>query len=293
MIRIGLSNRQKQKVVGEYLKTHKIKKIFCFYFKRFPLEIKTKHEIEYIQYENIIEYNPFYRLLEEINETSLIIMNECMRTQNRSNLTYNCAHHYLRQTPHKIVFEYFPIIDRMNDFMILLDFLNKGKYKGKGFDYSFLQGEDIKIRHRKIEMVPSPINVTDKNKQRYKKKRDSLFDNLGNRDPDIIPRHLQIFAGNLKRGALNPYQNQKYVARNKRFNLHNVFSYQEIDGPGDYIVIDTHYRRLDMNDFLKVTEMNTIKYLNTKLTIDNYIVDEFARWKERCEAIYVQASVYQ
>ena len=124
MIRIGLSNRQKQKVVGEYLKTHKIKKIFCFYFKRFPLEIKTKHEIEYIQYENIIEYNPFYRLLEEINETSLIIMNECMRTQNRSNLTYNCAHHYLRQTPHKIVFEYFPIIDRMNDFMILLDFLN-------------------------------------------------------------------------------------------------------------------------------------------------------------------------
>ena len=66
-----------------------------------------------------------------------------MRTSNRSKLIYNCAHHYLNQTPHRIIFEYFPIIENYEDFMILLNFENKGKYKGKGFDYNF-KSEDIK-----------------------------------------------------------------------------------------------------------------------------------------------------
>lgn len=236
-------------------------------------------------------YKFFYRLLEEIGNDSLIIMDECMRTQNRSELIYNCAHHYLNQTPHKIIFEHFPIIDTKDDFMILLDFENKGRYKGKSFDYIFLQQEDILIKPHKVRMDLLPVEVTEADKAKYEAKRDSLFDNLGSKDPDTVPRTLQLFAGDLKKKVIKP--ELQYVARNKRFKLDNVFAYDDVDKKGDYVVIDTHYRRLNMNDFLKTTGMEKIKYLCTTLSIDNIIISDFSEWKARLDAIYAQASLYK
>jgi Icc-related predicted phosphoesterase len=291
MIRIGLGERQKQKVVSEYLNGYKIKKIFCFYFKKFPLKLNVDCDVEYIEYADIEMYKFFYPLLEKIDESSLIVINECMRTQNRSELIYNCAHHYLNQTPHRIIFEFFPIIESRQDFMILLDFENKGKYKGKGFDYVYLQNEDIKIKPFTIKLDTVPVEITDKDRERYEKKKEQLFANLGEKDPDTIPRVLQLLAGDMKKKAVEP--GKLYVARNKRFKLDNVKSYQEIAGKGNYIVIDTHYRRLDFNDFLKTTKMNKIKYLCTVLPIDNVIINEFTKWKARCDAIYAQASLYK
>ena len=218
-------------------------------------------------------------------------MDGCMRTANRSELIYNCAHHYLNQTPHKIIFEFFPIISDKNDFMILLDFDNKGKYKGKSFDYVFLQAEDIKIKPFRVKIETINVEITDKNKEQYAKKRDQLFDNLGNKDPDTIPRSLQLFAGDLKKCAIIP--EELYVARNKRFKLDNVKTYDEIDKQGKYIVIDTHYRRLSFNDFIKTTGMAKIKYLSTTLPIDTVIVNEFVTWKARLDSIYAQASLYK
>ncbi len=289
MIRIGLNKRERQRELDNYLKANAIKKIFCFYYKRFPINFKTDIEIEYIEYADIEMYKYFYRLLEEIDENSLIIINECMRTQNRSELIYNCAHHYLNQTPHKIIFEYFPIIEDKNDFMILLDFENKGKYKGKSFDYTFLHSEDIKIKPHRIKLDIINVEITNKDKENYEKKRDKLFDELGNKDPNTIPRNLQLFVGNMKKKAIN--NNLIYVARNKRFKLDNVKSYNEIDSKGEYVVIDTHYRRLNFNDFLKITKMKKIKYLSTILPIDNFIIEEFTKWKARVDSIYAKANL--
>lgn len=291
MIRVGLSQREKQKEVTEYIERHDIKKVFCFYYKDFLVIYKTECDIEYIEYADIEMYKFFYRLLEEIDNSSLIVIDGCMRTQNRSELIYNCAHHYLNQTKHKIIFEFFPIIDSKDDFMILLDFENKGKYKGKSFDYSYLYAEDIKMKPYKIKLETINVPITDKDREKYEKKKEQLFDNLGNKDPETIPRTLQLFAGDLKRKAIEPGLN--YVARNKRFKLDNVCSYSDIKGRGDYIVIDTHYRRLNMNDFIKVTGMNKIKYLSTVLSIDDVVITEFSKWKARLEAIYAQASLYK
>jgi hypothetical protein len=291
MIRIGLSHREKQKEINNYLQDHEIKKIFCFYFKSFPVKYKVECEIEYIEYADIEMYKFFYRLLEEINETSLIIIDGCMRTQNRSELIYNCAHHYLNQTPHRIIFEYFPIIESKADMMILFDLENKGKYKGKGFDYVYLQNEDIRIRPVKIKLDTIPVETTEKDQERYEKKKQQLFDGLGDKDPDTIPRNLQILVGDMKRKAIET--GKQYVARNKRFKLDNVLSYQEITSKGEYIVIDMHYRRLNMNDFLKVTGMSKVKYLSTILPVDTVIINDFVKWKARLMAIYAQASLYK
>lgn len=291
MIRIGLNVREKQKEIDNYLKTNEIKKIYCFYFKKFPVKFNANIDIEYIEYADIQMYKFFYRLLEEIDGSSLVIMDGCMRTQNRNDLTYNCARHYLNQTTHCIIFEFFPIIANKDDFMILLDFQNKGKYKGQSFDYVFLQSEDIKIKPSRFKLQTINVEVSEKNKEQYEKKRDQLFDNLGNKDPDIIPRNLQLFAGDLKKKAIIP--EELYIARNKRFKLDNVKTYDEIDKQGKYIIIDIHYRRLSFNDFLKTSGMTKIRYLSTVLSIDNVIINDFMIWKARLDSIYAQSSLYK
>lgn len=291
MIRIGLSKTEKQKEVTEYLNKNNIKKVFCFYFKHFPVKYNVPCEIEYIEYADIEMYKFFYRLLEEIDNNSLIIMDGCMRTQNRSELIYNCAHHYLNQTPHKIIFEFFPIIDNKNDFMILLDFQNKGKYKGKSFDDLFLDQEDIKVKPVNINMQVIDVSISEKDKEKYENKKEQLFDTLGNKDPNTIPRNLQLFVGNLKKKAID--SNFQYVARNKRLKLNNVYTYRDIDCEGDYIVVDTHYRRLNMNDFLKITGITDVKYMATGLSIDTYITTEFMKWEERVKSIYAKANLYK
>lgn len=290
MIRIGLSERQKQKVIHDYIESHDITQVYCFYFKSFPIKIRSNVGIEYYEYKDIIEYKPFYHLLEVIDQKALLIFNECMRTQSRSDLTYNCAHHYCNQTPHKIVFEYFPIIDTKNDLMILLDFINKGKYKGKSFDYVYLQTEDILIRPRKIKLETLPVATDEKDRERYEKKKEQFFAGLGNKDPDTIPRNLQILAGDIKKKAVG--KEEKYVARNKRFKMDNVLAYNDISDKGDYTVIDFHFRRLNFNDFLKTTGMTKVKYLCTTLPVDNVLANEFVQWKARLDAIYAQTSLY-
>ncbi|WP_039241245.1 hypothetical protein [Clostridium botulinum] len=291
MIRIGLSKLEKEMEIKKYVQQNNIKKVFCFYYKDFPFKYDISCEIEYIEYADIEMYKFFYRLLEEIDNTSLIIMDECMRTQNRSELIYNCAHHYLNQTPHKIIFEFFPIIENEEDFMILLDFENKGKYKGKSFDYIYLNEEDIQMKPFDIHLETIKVEINEKDTERYEKKKEQLFDTLENKDPNTIPRNLQIFAGTLKKKALN--KDVKYVARNKRFKLDNVFTYKTIEANTKYIVIDTHYRRINMNDFIKLTKMNNIKYLTTGLSIDNYIISSFNEWKGRLKNIYAKASLYK
>jgi hypothetical protein len=88
-------------------------------------------------------------------------------------------------------------------------------------------------------------------------------------------------------------QDKLYVARNKRFKLDNVKTYTNIAAKGNYIIIDMHYRRLNFNDFLKISQCSTIKYLCTPLSVDNVIATEFMKWKGRLDAIYAQANLYK
>lgn len=289
MIRIGLNNEEKQQVIDEYLQKKQLKKVFVFSYEKFPSQLKFPGiETEYIGYADIIMYKFFYRLLEEIDDDCLLVFDECMRTQNRSDLTYNCAHHYCNQTSRKIVFERFPFIDDYNDFMILLDLINKGKYKGKSFRDYFLNDEDIKVKPHRFTVSTIDIPISDLDRKRYEKKKESLFANLGNKDPDTIPRNLHIFAGDLKKPYIEP--NKDYVARNSRFNLPNVITYKDVEQK-DYIIIDFPHRRLDFNDFLKRTRMHDIIFLNSTLKVDLYYLNELRAWIERLGEFYAKASL--
>ena len=291
MIRIGFDAREKQAEVTQYLVSHpEIKQMFVFYPEAFPFALDAGSvAVEYVEYKDIIEYKPFYHLLEVIDPLSLLVFNECMRTQNRSDLTYNCAHHYANQTGHKIVFEHFPFIERADDFMILLDFQNKGRYKGKGFDRVFLADEDIMVIPRAPSLSTIDLQLPDREFERYEDKKRKLFDALGNGDPDTIPRQLHVFAGNYKKNAVDP--DLHYVARNARFNLPNVRTYRDVGRTRDYIVIDFPHRRIDFNDFLKRSGMTEIRFLNSGLKVDRYYIDDMRGWIGRLEGFYAQAGI--
>ena len=292
MIRIGLGQQQKQKLITKYLNDNQINKIYCFYYKKFPYKYKVGDvEIEYIEYSDIEMYKYFYRLLEEIDSKSLIIIDELMRTQNRSELIYNCSHHYLNQTAHKIIFEYFPIIEDKEDFMILLNFEDKDRFHEKGFDYAYLHTEDVKIYPRRIKMSSINIETSENELKEYKREKEKLFTNLGNKHPDTIPRNLQLFAGNCKKKAIE--DGKFYVARNKRFALDNVVPYKDVSKRKDYVVVDFHHKRVNFNDFLKFTGITKIEYLRTSLPVDTVLANDFVKWKARVDAFYAQANIYE
>jgi hypothetical protein len=235
-------------------------------------------------------YKTFYPMLEKIGKDSLVVMDECMRTQKRTDLTYNCAHHYLQQTPHRIVFEFFPVIDNKDDMMILFDMEDKSRFYRKPFGYGLLQSEDIKIKPFKVSFETVQVETPPAAAELYGKRKDELFENLGQKDPNTVPRQLQLLAGDFKKAAIE--QGKEYVARNGRFKLPNVFSYP-IERQGKYYVLDMHYRRLNFNDFIKRTKQKRVSYLSTTLPVDNVFATEFLQWKARIDAIYAKANIYK
>lgn len=303
MIRIGFSTEEKQTEVIQYVREHSIRKVFVLYWRDFRTEYSVDCEIEYIEWADIIMYKFFYRLLEEIDDTCLIVVDELMRTQNRSELTYNCAHHYLNQTPHRIIYEWFPFIEDESDFMILLDYQDKGRYRGKGFSFDFLQEQDVIVKHHPVEFETQFVPITEAQRKAYEKKRDYLFDNLGMKDPDTIPRNLHVFVGSFKKPFIQ--SDLRYVARNKRFNLENVATYRTLDvelssqvslfstDRPDYIVLDFPHWRLDFNDFLKLTKPRNVVFLSTGLPVDNYYQSEFESWLKRVGDFCAEASLRQ
>lgn len=289
MIRIGLNLYEKEQEIKEYIDRNQISKIYVFYPSRFPLKLELDINIEYIEYADVIMYKFFYRLLEEINQKSLLIFNECLRTQNRSELTYNCAHHYCNQTEHKIIFEHFPFVENNKDFLILLDLQDKSKYKGKSFSYEYLKEENIKVKPIDISLKHIDLSLSGDIEKKYEAKKNQLFDNLGESDPDTVPRQLHLWTGNYKKNSIRPEMN--YISRNSRFKLPNVTTYKNIEEKY-YIILDFPPRRIDFNDFLKITGIKNICFINSGLKVDEYYISEFKEWIERLNEFYVKASIY-
>lgn len=298
MIRIGLDTNMKSRLVNEYL-TQKpnIDKVYVFYFKntKHILQIDKDVPVEYIEFADTEMYVFYYRLLEEVDGNKLIIIDELMRStaKNRSQLKYNCIHKYLNQTPHRIVFEYYPIIDSLDDFMILLDFYDE-KFKMQKFDESFLKSEDIKCVPRKLNIVTTEVPIDENNENEYNDYKEKLFDELGNKDPSTVPRELQLFVGKFKKKII--FDDKDYIARNKRFKKSNVTAYGDIKEPQqehkDYVFIDVLMNRLHLNDFLKNTTTTTLNYMTTGLSIDRVVLDNLKRIEEEKEKIYAKTSLY-
>lgn len=287
MIRIGLNMGEKRQIIRRYARDSKIERIIVFYPERFPLPYE---DAQHVEYKEIIMYRTFYPLLGVIDRKTLLVFHECMRTRNRSELAYNCAHHYCNQTGHKIVFETFPFIEDTSDFMILLDLLDKGRYKGRSFAWSMLDDVDLCAAPFCLGAASTvDVPVTDAQLAKYEAKKKSLFDNLGDGDPDTLPRQLHNFAGGFKKAALDP--ERQYVARNQRLKLPNVTTYADVQPGQEYAIIDFPHRRIDFCDFLRATGQTRLEFVSTGLPVDVYYFSELIVWLQRLGGFYAKAGL--
>jgi len=284
MIVLGLNNLEKVEVVKKYIQEKEISKIFMispeeFYF-HFP-------DIDFVSYRNSIEYSCFYRLLQEINNNSLIILNECLRTKNRYDLTYNCIRHFLKQTQHQIIFQYLPFIDSINDFMILFDFDTQTKFKGQKFDKDLLDESFIICNKIDIEFNSIYVPVSNETKAKYAKTKNDLFLNIKDKDPHTLPRNLYLISGKEK---LTYVKNEHhYVARNNRFKLANIIKYKEAMCR-EYDIFEFPHNHIDFNDFLFITKQTKFNVLVADTKTDYWYEKRYKDWNNKLKECYANIS---
>jgi hypothetical protein len=174
--------------------------------------------------------------------------------------------------------------------MILMDFYNRGCFRGHEFDENILLEEDIRAKPHRFNLKTVGVPTTPEMIKAYEKKRDAMFESLGKKDPDTIPRNLHLFAGTFKKPYIE--SEKKYVARNSRFGKNNITVYKNITS-GNFTIIDFPYRRIDFNDFLKASRMHDLRCICTDLKIDQYYINWFNDWKRRLDEFYGMAtSIY-
>ncbi len=280
MISLGLDNDQKRELVERYCTQHGVSKVFVLSPKASTFEGPG----EVIEYADIIEYRFYYRLIQEIDPKTLIVVNECLRTQNRFELTYNCIRNFLNQTQHRIILQRYPLIDSFEDFMILFDFDTRSRWKPGQWRPEFLQEIELSVVEHPVALNRIEVPTSAKVQEAYQKEKRKLIDGIGAKDPHTIPRNLHLFAGKAKLGVVDPHL--RYVGRNNRFKLRNLDVYSEAQGPGDRIAFEFCHRFLDFTDFLAQTQTTNLDALVSDLKVDSWYFERFTSWTERLKEAY-------
>lgn len=302
MIYIGYSDDDKRRIVGQYVADNDIAKTVVISPEKFPLLIDGADNVAY---EQTIMYVTFYRLLQEIDGRTLVVLSECLRTQNRYDLTYNCIRHYLNQTPHQLVFQQLPQIDERDDFMILFDFVTRSRWKRQKFDVGLIsENARVYVRPLPVGFTAVPVPTSPSTKKQYARERARRFESIGLKDPHTIPRNLYLIGGKDKAAYIDTVAQPqlslfgesaghcRYVARNKRLGHDRVVTYAEAaaDG-GPYTVVEFPHRLLDYSDFIKRTGQAASSVLVADLKVDLWYFERYQKWAERIHEFY--ASIQQ
>ena len=207
---IYLGECDKLKIIKDYIKEYNIKNIFIIgdfieIEKDIKYEIPTYHKnpvsLKYLQSNfkksSFINwcsvhgsefYQVMYYYLQNITENSLLILNEVLTTKNRYCLDYACIRHFCQNKPKILIFNYYPIIDNPEDFMILNDFNSENPFKKEQYKY-ITKFKDIVLNEVKFEVEPVKIELNEQEIKEYKSLKEKIFREI-KKDPGILPRRL-------------------------------------------------------------------------------------------------------
>lgn len=294
MIYLGRNGHEKIPLINDYVQTYDIKRVFILGHSHYRIELDNA---EFIEYNEIISYRIFYRLLQEIDQRTLVVLNECLRTQNRYDLTFNCIRHFLRQTSHHLIFQYLPIIDQVSDFMTLFDWDTQSKWKPVQMKDAPLHEATIDWRRIDITLTPIPIATDDRVKTAYQAEKRRLIDNIGLRDPHTIPRNLYLLGGKAKVAWAQSTKDglfadsRAFVGRNDRFKLPSMQTYRSGSYPdAPYTVFELPHNFLEFIDFLSLSGQMEVDVLVADLKVDQWYWNRYQEWRDRLEQVYSQIS---
>lgn len=278
MIAIGLTASDKTARIEHYVAEHGIRRTFVLTPRKFVIAPAVDHEV--IEYEQIIMYRYYYRLLQEIDHDTLIVVNECLRTQNRSDLTYNCIRNFLQQTTHQFVFQYLPIIDTIDDMMILVDFDTRTRWRREAWRPEMRGEIEIAGRLPELRMVPIEVATDEATKARYARDKRKLIDDLGLGDPHTIPRNLHLLSGAAKLAHVDP--ERRYVGRNNRLKIPTLQPFK-VDAYADppYTVFEFCHNFIDFAEFLALSRQVEIPVLVSDLKVDRWYFQRYSAWLGR------------
>lgn len=282
MIRIGYDGAAKDALVSAYCREHAIGKVFVLSPARFRTPFSVAHD--FVEWAEIIEYRSYYRLLQEIGKDTLIVVDECLRTQNRHELTYNCIRLFLQQSPHRVVFQHLPLIESIGDFMVLFDFDTRSRWKREPFRADLMAEADIRCRPVPVGFSAIDVEAPRKAHDAYAREKRRLIDGIGLKDPHAIPRNLLLMAGRAKLAAVDPAR--RYVGRNNRFKLANLETYREAAGPGERRVFEFPHNFIDFCDFLAVSRQSRVEVVVSDLKVDRWYFERYRGWEGRIREAY-------
>ena len=274
MIRLGFPDSAKTDIISDYIVREHITNVVVLSPSRFSLNLNCEVPFEQINWDEIIMYRTFYRLLQEISPTTLLVINECLRTSNRANLTYNCIRNYLTRTRHQIIFNWLPALESPEDFMILIDFDSRSRWRRSQLEHV---GETLHIELSEVAPVVIPIKIetSPKIRAQYAKQKRSLIEGIGSKDPHTIPRQLHLLAGKHKAEVANA-NGGLWVGRNTRLRVDNFATYADAEKPRQVLEFCHSYR--DWSDYLTASGATTIPALVSDLKVDSWYLERFQLW---------------
>jgi len=185
MIYCGADKLTKRKLIRNSIKKNKCSKI---YVVGDELEFDFGIPVDVVSFKDCIMYVHYYRFLSGIDGNSLFVMNNAMKSSNRYALNYNCIRKYAQQTPHRLIFQEFPIIEERKDFMILWDMIQPNPFLKEAYEdvrhFSKVKFFDVLP---KIEVVQSEMNE-EQMKKYFELKEKSIA--AVKQNADIIPNRL-------------------------------------------------------------------------------------------------------
>lgn len=287
MILIGLSDQEKTGEIRRYLRSHRINKAFVLSPRKFFFDHGSGGEV--VEWADIIEYRFFYRLLQEIDASTLVVVNECLRTQNRYDLTYNCIRHFLNQAGHQLIFQRFPLIEDIEDFMVLFDFDTRSRWKRERFDRDLLAECRIVTRPQRLRLTARETTVDQRTRAAYLDRKKELIDNIGIRDPHTIPRNLYLMSGRARLALVD--QGQWHVGRNRRLKIERLQTFREESYPHvPYTVFELPHNFIDFIDFASLAGQTEFEVLVSDLKVDQWYFKRFSDWAGRMEDAHASLS---
>lgn len=277
----------KQKIISYYIENNDVKKVLIIYNKQ-RSEYTTGKETRYIELHHAKEHEIHYDLLQYVNRYTLIVLDDLLISQQRYMNEYNCVANFINQTPHRLVFNYLPFIEEKDDFMILLDFYNRVKYKGERFDYELFKDFKYFIKPVHIKINFHNVNVTEEDEKKYNQLRDELFANIGLDNPATIPNRLSALCGDIKYSKCESVPHMKLIGRNRRYK--NLTTFKDVTiNP----VLEFPVKRQDFVEWISRTKQTEIDVMTSRLSMDRWYEQDYLNWIERLEEFYDKANLFR
>lgn len=277
-IHLGLRPSDKADLIAQHTHQHDIKKIVVCSPERFQFDlVALSCPVQWVDWPEIIMYRTFYPLLQEIDQRTLVVVNECLRTQDRYDLAYNCIRHYLNQAGHVLVLQWLPCIDTMQDFMTLFDFATGSRWKRTGWDIDPPEPVTLQITERTPVVTPIQVPTDARLRAAYDAERSKLFAGLGAKDPHTLPRNLYMVGAKARAAHAPPASS--LLGRNTKSG---AAPYKADRYPAQpYTVLDLPHNPIDLADVSALTGQTHFHVLACDLKADRWYIERYTQWAQR------------